>query len=607
MADKISSSRAVFSQSQQLVNVSNDIVKVIIIILAILVTASGAAFSFHKRNLYIQASLLSEGFTLSEKVKDRVSEFYDDNGALPHDNEQASLPPAHVIFGSSVDRISVVRDGVVLVQFNENLGLSTLSFTPKIDLIQGMVGWSCSSDSIAESVLSKLETECTYIPATPESKLMEYIASQDVAGVREQLNKSLDLEMAISGNTPMMLAARTGNTEILQLLLQGGAAVDHALANTERRTPLMVAISGSKAEAISLLLAEGASIERKDYSGKSALDYARITDARHGDERFELMLAAQFNPLFAGNSASEELIKTPTEIRQEQSEVYAQFEFAIATCHVKRIESILIASDDFSASELVAGSALFNNTQKPDCVSNLSHFLKTKSTWQTAFMAAFENVIDRCEVETANSMLSENPELDLADAGNGESLLFRSIRSGCPDILNLFLRDSRLSGKVDAELLTRTIREVPQSSLLRTVSVLIQSGADVNGTTSTGDTPLLTAIRFEQPVVAKYLVDAGADPNHNVKSGEWPLIEATKKGYYHLVVQLLEGGANANASDELGRTALHAAVGRGLKRVIPVLLRAGADPRLRDRHGIDSIVMASSSRYRNIQTLLTAE
>lgn len=581
--------------------------KVIIIILAILVTATGAALSFHKRNLFIEASLLSEGFALSEKVKDQVSGYYDANGALPHDNEQASLPPAHVIFGSSVDRISVVRDGVVMVQFNENLGRSTLSFTPKIDLILGMVGWSCSSDSIAESVLSKLETECTYIPATPESELMDSIASQDVAKVREQLDKKLNLEMAISGNTPMMLAARTGNTEIIQLLLQAGAAVDHALANTERRTPLMVAISGSKAEAISLLLAEGASIERRDYSGKSAMDYARITDARQGNERFELMLAAQFNPLFAGNSVSAVEAKSPALVRQEQAAIYAQFEFAIATCHVKRIESILNASSDFGADELVAGNALFENTQKPECVSNLSHYLKTKSTWQTAFVAAFESVIDRCEVETASSMLNENPELDLADSGSGESLLFRSVRSGCPDILNLFLRDSRLSGKVDAELLTRTIREVPQSSLLRAVSVLIQSGADVNGTTSTGDTPLLTAIAFEQPVVAKYLVDAGADPNLNVKSGEWPLIEATKKGYFHLVVQLLEGGANANASDNLGRTALHAAVGRGLKRVVPVLLRAGADPRLRDRHGIDSITMASTSRHRNIQTMLTTE
>lgn len=580
--------------------------KILIIAIAILLTVGGAFTSYMNREFFIQAALISEGLELVVDVQKGVEVFYSDNGVMPHSNDQASLPPPHVIYGSTVEHVAVRRDGIIEVSFNDQLGAGRLNFSPEIDPMRGLIGWNCSSDSIKREILERLESECTYIPETTESRLMASISKQDTSEVRTLLAEPLDIEMPISGNTPMMLAARIGNLDIMRLLIDAGASIDHALANSQRRTPLMVAISSNRSDVVALLLSEGASLDRKDYSGKSAMDTARETDQRLGGERYELMLAARFNPLFAGHK-EDEYAPSAAEKREALAATYRQFEFATATCHVMRLESLLKSFNDYDVTETINGAPLVDVTVKPACTTELSHYLKTKSSWQDAFVASFELVIDRCELETADSMLRENPEFDLAGSSAEESLFFRAMRSGCTDVLNLFLRDSRMSEYLNADMLVRAIKEVPQSAVLRTVSILIQSGAEISNASEDGQTPLWTAIAFEHPIAARYLVDAGADANVQSSNDSWPLIEAARKGYYHLALQMIKNGALVNVGDDRGRTALHAAVGRGATRLVQALVIAGANPRQRDANGLDAITMALTTKHKPIQALLVSQ
>jgi len=547
--------------------------------------------------------MYSEGYSLSATPRIRVEEFYSKHKRYPQDNAQAGLSPPHTIYGTNIKHVSIVRDGTVVVQFNDEFGDSTMVFTPRTSSQSGILKWDCSSDSIDAAVMSKLRPRCVYLPATNESKLMRAIANKDVQKVREKLKADIDLEILINGNTPLMLAAKIGNVDVVQLLLDAGANIDHATINTLRRTPLMIAIASQHAEIASLLLSEGASVKRTDYSGKSALDYAKLTDARSSGSRFELMLAAKFNPLFAGNQDDNNA--TAEQSLGEDRELYARLKFAIGRCYVKQLENLLSQSNDYSPTEVIDGNPLRALVGQTNCSAKLASFVKDKKTWKRITFSALQMSVDDCNVNAGNTLLAENPDVNLIDVRDGTSVLSRAFQSGCTDILHSLLRHSSVARPLSSDIVVDAIRTTPQHALLRSISILMNHGAELNKRDSkSGRLPLSLAINYEQPVLAKYLLDAGALVSSRTVGGSYPLIDATKKGYHHLVVNLIDKGADVNNQDKLGRTALHAAVAKGKKRTVEVLLQAGANPHIQDIDGIDSILMARSKRYESIQAVL---
>lgn len=84
-----------------------------------------------------------------------------------------------------------------------------------------------------------------------------------------------------TGETALMIAARTGNMEGLTSLLDKGATVD--AANRQGETALIIAVQGHQTQAAKKLLEAGASATRTDSAqGLSARDYA-VRDRRSGD------------------------------------------------------------------------------------------------------------------------------------------------------------------------------------------------------------------------------------------------------------------------------------------------------------------------------------
>lgn len=568
---------------------------------------AGAGYSYFNRQLYIQAALYSEAFSLTEGAKSQVADYFALNKVLPHDNEQAALPPSHAIYGTSVRRVSVIRDGVLVVEFNKDMDSDQLIFTPRIDVKTRAITWQCSSDSVPRNVLSKLRPVCDYTPETELGALMRAIAEQNLDLIDKHLSAKVDLDAVVNGNTPLMLAARVGNAAAVKMLLDAGAPVDHGLASAQRRTALMVAVSQNRAEIAALLLSRGASTERKDYSGRTALDYARQIDSRNGDERFELMLAAFNLPvdgLASALPASDKPVETAAQRRLRLQTLHAKIQFAVDSCHVKRLITLLRENQSYSDLDVIDGEPVAAHYIKPQCVTSLKSYVRTKTIWSDSVYAAMETTIDNCDIRAADAILGENPALSLTRKRDGESLLVRSVHAGCSSVLNLFLRKRDLDDELHSDVLVSAIEQVPQRSLLKTVSVLIQAGADVDAKSESGVTPLAAAIAFEQPVVAKYLIDAGADVKSATENGSYPLIEVAKKGYLHLVSELLLRGCDVDVTDGLGRTALHVAVANGQKHAVGILLGAGADRRRKDRNGIDAVVMAEIYGHKAIHAAL---
>ncbi|HVK01990.1 MAG TPA: ankyrin repeat domain-containing protein [Armatimonadaceae bacterium] len=115
----------------------------------------------------------------------------------------------------------------------------------------------------------------------------------------------------------------------------------------------------------------------------------------------------------------------------------------------------------------------------------------------------------------------------------------------------------------------------------RIVRFLLDYGADPNGLLGNGDTPLITACRF-QPVgpataeIADTLLNAGADPNRRNLLGETALTVAVQGGYLPLVELLVRHGADVNARTAPVHTPLSLARARGRDAVTNFLRRNGA-------------------------------
>jgi len=570
-------------------------------------TGAGALHSWHSRGLYVKAALLSEAFNLTSHVKLRVSDHYVKHGVMPHDNADADLPPPKSIYGTSVKRVAINRGGVLIVDFDEQIGAQSMTFTPTVSPVSGLLSWNCTSDSIDSSVLEKLKPNCSYLPITLESRLMKAIANKDLPLVDTLLVEGAQFEAVVNGNTPLMLAAKIGELSIVDRLLSSGAHVDNAALSSERRTPLMVAITSNHSEVVALLLSHGASITRKDYQGLTAMEHAITTDRRLGGERFVLMISARFNPQFAGNPIEKKIDEISDIDRDLQLQsLYGEYRRAAQVCHVQRLTSLMLSENDLQSPEIVQGKSMSSHIRKPECKVTLLDHLKLKQSYQDSLHAHLAASVQHCNIKQIESTLNDNPSVDVHQVYRGLSHLDRAVSAGCAAVVRLMVREKGLRNSLVDDILVSAIQQAPQESLVKLVSNLLVAGANVNGRAAGGQTPLSAAIALEQPVIAKYLVDAGANVNAPTPNKSYPVIEATKKGYEHLVLQMVANGAELNATDSLGRTALLAAVGRSRHRLVDSLIRAGADTKIKDANGINAVLLAESRNLRQIKTLLTA-
>jgi len=126
---------------------------------------------------------------------------------------------------------------------------------------------------------------------------------------------------------------------------------------------------------------------------------------------------------------------------------------------------------------------------------------------------------------------------------------------------------------------------------------------NVQGEDADGDTPLIIAIdgaiyqstkdqRALYLEIIKALLQKGANPDIQNKIGETPLIDAVRKNDPEIVQLLLDNGANPNRQDLARWTALHWAVYTDNPKIVQILLDNGANLNMEDNGRETALILA---------------
>ena len=139
---------------------------------------------------------------------------------------------------------------------------------------------------------------------------------------------------------------------------------------------------------------------------------------------------------------------------------------------------------------------------------------------------------------------------------------------------------------------------------IRCIKILLQAGADVNGSDSKGFTALIRAANAYFKC-SKFLIEAGADVNCANNLGFTALMEAVRYKNSKNIETLLNAGADVNMVNCNGSTALMIAVSERNMTAVNILLDEGADGNKDDNRGNTALTCAVMNNDVKTVALLT--
>ncbi|MCB0330621.1 MAG: ankyrin repeat domain-containing protein, partial [Bdellovibrionales bacterium] len=148
----------------------------------------------------------------------------------------------------------------------------------------------------------------------------------------------------------------------------------------------------------------------------------------------------------------------------------------------------------------------------------------------------------------------------------GNTAALYAAQDGSPNALEMIkiLGEAKANFNVSNSSYTPLVYATEQGNV-ELVKALIAAGADVNGKTQLGATPLQSAINY--PEVLKILLDTKADPNTVTSYGTPLLLDALQRNEFEVAKVLLQAGADPQKPDQYGNVALEIAERNGASEI----------------------------------------
>lgn len=117
----------------------------------ILIVAILAAIAIPSYQDYTVRAQISEGLNMSGTARHAIEEYYEENNALPKDNETAGIAPPTSLSAKYVVAVEVYDGNVIITYGNsasDQISGNTLQMAPSIRP-NATIEWQCQSDHIA--------------------------------------------------------------------------------------------------------------------------------------------------------------------------------------------------------------------------------------------------------------------------------------------------------------------------------------------------------------------------------------------------------------------------------------------------------------------------
>jgi ankyrin repeat protein len=171
------------------------------------------------------------------------------------------------------------------------------------------------------------------------------------------------------------------------------------------------------------------------------------------------------------------------------------------------------------------------------------------------------------------------------------NLMIASSKGYASEIERLIWKGANINGETD-EGVSPLVFAVSNNKA-NVIKLLIRYGADVNKKTSAYETPLLIAVKNQNAEIMEALIRAGSDIEFSDRYGATPLHYASIYGYFQLADMLLYYEASVNNKTVDGTTPLLASIWAGYPDIADLLIQNGANMETRDNEGYTPFLMAA--------------
>nr|XP_024218954.1 ankyrin repeat, PH and SEC7 domain containing protein secG-like [Halyomorpha halys] len=382
-----------------------------------------------------------------------------------------------------------------------------------------------------------------------------------------------------SGGSLVHLAVRTGSTSSIAAL--GFLKADLEVLNAAGASPLEEAIKKDQAPSIKELITAGAKFEKRFLKGNTHL---HIAAAAGKNEALQALLEAGLDP-----NTKNRFGETPLVL-------------AVKEGNVQGVEILMRREPNASL-----GSELKKDLLKIAIASANVDMLRLLLKYTTTTDLRFEknDTLAHLIVHASNAT-----EMLKVLEGRGLQFNIQNIDGFAPLHLAADASVVRMLLELGANINFTTtkgetaLHTASSHAFLEVVKVLVQRGAGIDVKDNEGVTALMAgANNTNSNILVTYLLQNGADPTLKSKKNRTALHYAAEGGCTECALTLLDNGARLDEMDSNGLTYLHLAAREGHIGIVKELLDRGANLSAKENHGETPLMKASYKGHLNVVKL----
>ena len=369
------------------------------------------------------------------------------------------------------------------------------------------------------------------------------------------------------GETPLLIACNTGQTESVKVLLELKA--DPNIANIDGCTSLHSAVAAnSSTKVLQTIINHGAKLNATNTRGRTAL----LLSCFYGQmDAVKVLLEAGADPCIA------------------DEEGFSCLHAAIdGQCSKDTLQALIDHGVHVDTKRKDGTNALLSACRRgqSECVKFLvksgADVNIDKPNGDTSLHVA---VRGHCHKEALQTIIQQGVNVNAINK-NSQTALIHACDTAQTESVTQLLKTNADSNISNASGYTSLHAAVLGNCACGTLQEIIAHGANVNAQHIDGKTALWLACSYRQQDSVRILLKATANPNIASTEELTSLHAAVIGGCNKQIIRaLIKSGSNVNAVSEEHSTALMMACGKGSVNIINVLLNAGADRDVADVMG----------------------